>query len=155
MGFNAATAVEPLDFDFTAYGGPQGVIPEPSTKQINDYFKGLKKIFSQTREMRDLLTDDLSDEEAEAIIAEKLGDSDSLESLTEELTQQMLSLTAELCSQTPNEGQIGALPWRVQRAFTQWLAEELRPNQEAPGTKGSSGAGPQSTTSRGRSSRTR
>ncbi len=42
MGFNAAKAVQALDWDFSAYGGGSGTSPEPSTRAIQHYQQQLR-----------------------------------------------------------------------------------------------------------------
>lgn len=154
-GFDAGTAVEGLEFDFSAYGGPKGVIPEPSTKTINQYFKDLKAIFAETKGIRERLAD-LPEGEADQALSEMLGGGEvDLDDLGDHLTNRLLQATADLCSGYPSFKDIQALPFRVQQAFNAWLAGELRPKGTTPGTNGSPGAGRPNTSSPGRSSASR
>lgn len=148
--FNAAEVVEALEFDFTAFNGPQGVIPEPSTKAINQFFKTVKGVMKDTRQMRALLEDaggDLDKVDADKASAVMLAAMED-DSLTDTMQVIMVDAVAQLCGNsqneegawddkgTPTRQQIFDLPFRVQQAFTQWLVSEISPKKEASGTKG-------------------
>lgn len=131
--FDAGQAVERLEFDFTAFGGRSGVIPEPSTGQVQKFFRVIKDV---AREIRDLENrakqidkradeSDVTDDEA----------IDSLANMADEASEryqdQLVHALADLCSSEPNADEIGALPFRVLNAFSAWVAEQVRPQQPA------------------------
>lgn len=135
--FDAATAVEELEWDFTKYGGKTGVIPEPQTKQVNDFFKSMKAMVREVKQISkntpalSLDADNLSEEDMEAL-------SDQIDAsgqIAEEYQQRTRELLAELCSNSPNAEDLAVLPQRVLAAFSTWLVGELRPKQQAPATK--------------------
>lgn len=138
--FVAATAVEALEFDFTKYeDGAEGVIPEPSTAQLETYFESMKEMVKGIRTLQSKaksLTvskeagEDVSDEEMDEILAEM--DEVSFA----EFQNEMAGAVAELCSQTPSTDLINKLPFRVKQAFIQWITGEFRPEGQAPTTRG-------------------
>lgn len=147
--FNASTAVERLEYDFTEYGGGEGVIPEPTTDAINHFFNEVKGIMKDTKAVRELMAasengaGDISDEDA-AVLLESVGDASEF---TTKMQFRMVEAVAVLCGGTFDEGQdkivggqpsvddLRGLPFRVAQAFNQWLMGELRPKAATPGTK--------------------
>jgi hypothetical protein len=139
--FDAATAVEQLDYDFTKYGGGKGDIPEPTTGQLASYFNEIRDIAGRARELQaaakkmseaqadDTTEDSVSDDEAQEIIAAM--DKFSLE----EFQHEMSSAVARLCSDSPSEEQLAKLPYRVLQAFIKWISGEFRPEKAAAATK--------------------
>lgn len=136
--FDAGTAVEALEWDFSAYGGDKGVIPEPSTAQVNGFFKATKNLVKEVRRLSrdqeapkpDLDPDKLTDEDLDML-------TDQIEAtgkIAEEYQAKTRELLAELCSDQPTADQLAVLPQRVLAAFSTWLIGELRPKREAPAT---------------------
>lgn len=117
MGFDAASFREPMDFDFTPWGGPQGTIPEPSTKDIQRYFDGLSRIKSPALPARG---DGMSDDE----YAEERARFDEE---TDAANQRAAELLADLTQQTVTADQYMGLPARVKQSFSKWLMGELSP----------------------------
>lgn len=119
--FNAATAVDPMDFDLSAYGGPVGTIPEPTNGQIEKFFSAMQS--------------------AAAKVGVKPG---------QQMTPDMMSAIPEDLAQTLMSGMLDALvgvgggsftvediqnlPFRVQAALMTWIAGELGAGAKAPGT---------------------
>lgn len=124
--FNAATAVESLDYDFTAYKPDAvGVVPEPTTKQIQAYFDAVRNI---AKTMQSLKSDveqansgNLPDEEVAAILSKM----EELDIATYQ--DEMKDATVALCSGTPSREDLDVLPFRVLQAFMQWITGEFRP----------------------------
>lgn len=132
--FNAATAVEPMEFDFTAFGGGAGIIPEPSQGALETFFDDManvQKEFSPAlSKMKDLDTANLSDEEKMQAI-ESVDIKGQLAALNRAIGDAIERLTGGAV--TSND--VAALPFRVQQAFVDWITSELRPEKKAPGTR--------------------
>lgn len=136
-GFNAATAVEPLNYDFSAFEGPVGVVPEPSTKQVNAYFDEVKALAKEVQASRaaadaaakSVEEDEMTEAKAQEVLATvQEGDINGYDT-------RMSELTADLCSGSPTLKQIDALPFRVRFAFMQWVVQSLRPDPQQPAGK--------------------
>lgn len=140
--FNAATAVETLDYDFTAFGGGEGVIPEPSTGAVNRFFKDMKKLIKEVKKLQKAMEDVNLENEDEVAELPDLDEDDS----TSEFQEQTLVLIAELCgakrdddgelikeSGTPSFNDLEKLPYRVLQEFSKWLMESIRPKKTTPG----------------------
>lgn len=128
--FDAGTAVDRMEYDFTAYGGGSGVIPEPSTGQVNQFFKTIRKIVNEAN--ASLKVDDpseMSNEETAAAIASMSDE------IVEQFSDQMVQAISDLAQGTPSADDIRRLPYRVLGAFTSWIAGELRPEGQRPATK--------------------
>lgn len=117
-GFDAGTAVDPLDFDFTAYGGPKGTIPEPTEKALEGFIKETRKIASEFGSSKD--RESLTPEE----MVEEM---DRLSSSMPEATSRLADAAAALCSGVPSAAEILVLPMRVRNAFVGWLMGQFRP----------------------------
>jgi len=118
-GFNAATAVDPLDFDFSKYGGPTGVIPEPSTKQVEAFLNTAQDVAKL-----------LGIAPGQALSVESISaiPQDAAEKMNALMTERVL----ELCAGEITEEDLDKLPFRVRSAFTAWLAGELAPDPTTP-----------------------
>lgn len=135
--FDAANAVEAMDFDFSAYGGPIGVIPEPSNGQVDAFFKTAKALAKSMKDKTGVSPEDADKEMSAAEVQEVIA------SMTEsedddafaEYEEQMTAAIAELCSHFPSQDDIKRLPFRIRTAFMSWLVGELRPESTRPGTK--------------------
>lgn len=120
--FNAATAVEALEYDFSAYGGGEGIIPEPTTGQVDDFFKVLKSLYST-----------INPDSADAEAIEALKNMNEAEAAG--IGDQLKDALAALCSGQPSREHLDMLPFRVFSAFSGWLAGSLRPEAPTSGTK--------------------
>lgn len=104
----SAGHVEPLDYDFTpvqkADGGGyctgKGTIPEPSRRDIEEYFEGIKAV--ETKAM----------------------DSGMVRA-TEDDWAGFIDVVAALCKGNPSGEQLEELPFRVLVGFMQWLNREF------------------------------
>lgn len=125
-GFDAGTVVEPLDWDFTAFGAGKGTVPEPSDARLGKFIRDV--MAAQTAETTALapLTDAAGDPEKVLAAIAKLPE-DALIGGAEA----MIKPYAELCDGSPTEAQMAKLPPRVRVAFFGWLAGELRPEASA------------------------
>lgn len=147
-GFNAETAVEPLDWDFTKYAGEnaKGTTPEPTTKAIERFFRKQQTLTMATIRTKQAMARVLK-EKAEALSPEEaLAEMRRQAELTvdqafdeiidelnkvmtegemESLSNQMAKLVAEASNDCPSAEQIMALPYRLRIAFFGWFAGEM------------------------------
>ena len=134
--FNAGSVIEPMSYDFTAYGGGEGIIPEPSTKQVETMFNDIRRlVLTLKEEVKDISgvditnlenasTDDVPEEAVKAL--ETMG-----ESLMSKQQDALAAILAQVCSDRPNQLELTQLPYRVFAAFQKWLMGEIRPNPQA------------------------
>lgn len=126
--FDAGTAVDQMEYDFTAYGGGQGTIPEPSTGQVTQFFADMKDIVKEARGLRNLASSETPASEED--LAEAISDLD--DGLMDRFNKRIAESTAQLCSGQPSPDDIQKLPFRVLAAFTAWIASEFRPEAQRP-----------------------
>lgn len=148
--------LESIEFDFTAYGGREGAIPEPTTKAVNTFFRSMKTL---TREVKGLMgeakrLEALSKDESieEVDVDEILSQMDVMEEGATSYNTKMMENIALLCGASwavkseedseqelvggsPSFDDLEALPYRVFQAFSQWLIREIQPKRETPGTQ--------------------
>jgi hypothetical protein len=120
-GFTAATAVEPLDYDFTGFvEGPEakGTVPEPSQQAMAGYRKAVLAVVREYKDVQDIDPEQLSDEEM-----------DKISDRADELEKKMDALTARLCKNTPSVEILAQLPWRHKVLFSRWLQEQFNPGK--------------------------
>lgn len=126
-GFNAATAVEPLDYDFTGFvEGPEatGTVPEPSQQAMAGYRKAVMAVIREYKDVQEIDPDALGDEDLERV-SER----------AEELEKRMDELTARLCKNMPSMETLAKLPWRHKVLFSKWLQEQFNPGKLTGATK--------------------
>lgn len=141
--FVAETSVEALEYDFAKYlpDDPDavGVIPEPTTGQLEAYFNSMRAMASKIRDLQQKV----KGLEAQSKSGEEV-DNDEMERVLAEMDElsfaeyqgDMVAAVSDLCSNKPTVDQIGALPFRVKQAFIQWITGEFRPEAQAPTTRG-------------------
>lgn len=130
--FNAATAVEPMEYDFTEYiEGAVGIIPEPSEAQVQTYFKtvsGLATEFTDLRKRMSSISEDDDEIDTEnpdvAALMEEVKNLDMTAVLG-----QITEAVAALCSNEPSVEVINRLPFRVRQAFAKWVGQQFRSGQ--------------------------
>lgn len=113
MGFDASKYVDVLDYDFSAFGGSKGTVPEPSDKVLVRFQESIRKgliEFGVTDEI------DVTDNAAVMAIIAKLPP-DQLSSF---LDMQVDAL-AEFCQGMPTLTELQTMPVRVRNAFAGWL----------------------------------
>jgi hypothetical protein len=132
VGFNAATVVEPLDYDFRTKETPNakyGTIPEPTDRLIADYMSGIKEL---VRKLKGTLPDGLSTENADPLeLMSAVEDLDP--EVVVEFHADMAGLFSALCSGDPTKDEILALPIRIRTVFYGWLQQEVMSPEAAPG----------------------
>jgi hypothetical protein len=96
MGFDGASATEPLDYKGLAeFGIPDGTIAEPTNERLVAFFDAIGEL------------------------AKVEGESGT------DLLARVQQATSDLCSGTPSAEQFAALPPRLFREFIKWLAGEF------------------------------
>lgn len=109
--------LEPMSYDFTAHGGPKGVVPEPSQQEFRAYTRGLIKVQVKAKEIETAYDkEDATEEDLTAA-----GD------LAEQLEADIDKLVADLCHDHPTLEEVQALPFRVKNAFSKYLRDEFTP----------------------------
>ena len=106
-GFDASTAVEPMEYDFTAYGGSKGIVPEPSTKEMQVFQRDFAKVMRKGQAL------EISDEEAMKLTDKQF---DKLQADAQGIGEELDELIAQLCKGEPSREDVAKLPFRV---FTQ------------------------------------
>ena len=110
MGFDAASAVEPLDFDFHPYADAKGTVPEPSQEQVERLFEAIRGLAVAAG-----IQPGASREEAIAAFAA------IPEEVQKEQARHTLDALVEFCQGSPSREQIEQLPYRPLNAFIGWL----------------------------------
>lgn len=135
--FDAGTAVESLEYDFTAYGGSEGVIPEPSSGTVKAYFRAGKDLAKEMRKFKGISdalgdVDNLSEEE----ITSRMAMIEEAEEGVDELQERQRGMLVDLCGGAVTRDELDRLPFRVFQAFSKWLIGEISPKRTTPGSKG-------------------
>jgi hypothetical protein len=132
MGFDAATALEPLDWDFTEFDAGKGVVPEPSEKRVQMFNTKLRDIIIRvTKEQVDLEDGDAPPTAKQFLEALERASDDGR---AEEISNEIDELYADFCKQQPSVEQLRKLPYRYKLAFFRWLQGELRPEASSVAT---------------------
>lgn len=150
--------VEKLEYDFTDYGGSEGVIPEPSTGRVNQFFKHMKNMAKDVNQLRGA-ADEIGDDEIENMsdeaMIERLKKVEEVEVAGSEFQQRTIQNLAFLCGGefietldddnnvieirvdggSPSTVEFDKLPFRVLQAFSTWLMGEIRPKATTRATK--------------------
>lgn len=114
-GFDAAGAVEPLDWNFRPHVDASGTIPEPTDSQVTKLMETLRLVIGEQPLER---LSKMSEDEQRAV------------------NDQLLDAVVTVCSSSPSREQIEGLPFRVQRAFFGWLfGSLLDPQLPTAGTR--------------------
>jgi hypothetical protein len=126
--FSADGIVEPLDWDFTKFCGPEakGTITEPTDRKIAEFNQAMR---DEARKLRDTLPAIARNNE---ITPDNVFDTelDVSPDMFEERTKRSAAIYSALCSGHPTGGQIMKLPPRVRAVFYTWLQNEVM-NPEA------------------------
>lgn len=135
--FDAGLAVEALEFDFTAYGGGAGVIPEPSSGAVKAYFRSAKGLAKDLRKFKGI-ADQMGDIEnlSEEEITDRMSLIEEAEEGADELQDKQRHMLADLCGGAITVDDLDRLPFRVFQAFNSWLLGEISPKRTTPGSKG-------------------
>lgn len=129
-GFDASTIVEPLDYDFTKFGGKKGVIPEPSEEKLVEFYSAMDGLLkSVAGDFVQLPPNPSATELVEAL--NQLTMNESYKPMLDGMT----TLHAKLCADSPSEAELLMLPPRIRALFFQWIAQQLRPELGAADTQ--------------------
>jgi hypothetical protein len=122
--FNAATVVEPLNYDLTAYvPGRKGVLKEPSDDQLVAFERADTKETQRIRKLLGVLPD--GDDPDEYLATLEKRENASISAEVNKTWKIQAAYFADLCSGEPSEADILALPRRVRWHFFRWLRDEL------------------------------
>lgn len=126
--FDAGTAVDPMDYDFTTVPGGKGkgTVPEPSTEEMKDFQRDFARI------MRDGQKLEKTDEEMTAMSDE---DFEVFQKSADAIGERLDIVISTLCKNQPSQEEVATLPFRVKTAFSKWLMEQFSPEGETAGTK--------------------
>lgn len=127
-GFDAGSAVDPMEYDFTSVPGGvgKGVVPEPSTKEMKDFQKEYAAIMRRGQQL------DVSDEDALKMTEKEFA---TFQAKVAKIGEELDECIARLCKNTPSAEEVATLPFRVKTAFSKWLMEQFAPEGGASATK--------------------
>lgn len=126
--FDAKDSVDQMEYDFTAFGGSAGVIPEPTNDQIRKYQQAMIRIWKPAAELAAAQSADTGKTDAERLReAVELTEAAMDEGTDQDQVQEFLVELATLCSNTPSLEDLNKLPYRVRLAFQAWILGELTP----------------------------
>ena len=122
-----------LRYDFKAWGGVQGRIPDPSDEMLEAFMRRLREI------AKEFGADDADDVDLDSASAEEitalLEDDKNLR--IAEVQKLMCEAYGELCQGSPDAAALLQLPLRVRQGFMQWLQRKLMaPEASAADTSG-------------------
>lgn len=117
-GFDAGTVTDAMTYDFTAFGGGSGTIPEPTSDQIVQFFE------EYGANLRQIAAEGETEEET---TEDRVAKANARNARTKEIF-------ARLCSDTPSKDDFDKLPHRVMVAFVAWMMGQLRPEASTSAT---------------------
>lgn len=127
--FDAANAVEPLEFDFKPYADVAGTVSEPTDDQVAEFYgtlgRQLENALGEER-MKDV---DVTDPTDVGRVFMSLTTEDH-----RTMYEQLLDLHAGVCGDQPSREDVAALPFRLRRAWYGMVQGWLRPEASTPAT---------------------
>lgn len=132
MGFDAGAVVEPLDYDFTKFGGSKGTIPEPSDKAIDQLFKD---IATAMRTIVDKINPGGKDLAVEEVLLAMADLPEAADIGYADMMHELAKAFAKLCQNQPPVTQMMKLPLRIRMRFFTWLVTEIRPEDFGAATR--------------------
>lgn len=127
--FDAATAVDPFEWDFNPRVDAHGTVPEPTDTQVARFYADLSNHLRDALGADRIEGVDLTDPFEVGTLFQSLTAEDN-----EQLYGRLLEIYAAVCSDSPNRDQLAALPFQVRRKFYGMVQEWLRPEAETPAT---------------------
>lgn len=106
-----------LRYDFTAFGGVTGIIPDPSDVLLEEFNTQYMELLEKYGVGENVDKDD-PDAVADAIQRNK-------EVSFVEQQKEMVRLIALLCDDKPSADEINKMPFRVRSRFIAWVQREL------------------------------
>lgn len=126
--FDAREAVEALDYDFSYYDGPVGTTPEPSDHSFQKFAAKQSKLMIEA----DKLQKDMEKAEKEDRLDEDT--LDAFQKKSNEVSEKMSKLIADLCQDKPSKEDVDKLPYRVKTAYISHLMNQFSPEGVTSGT---------------------
>lgn len=128
--FDASTIVEPLDYDFTRFGGRKAEIPEPSEELIVEMYSAMDHLL---KEVAGSFVDLPKNPSAQDLVnsLNQLTMSESYKPMLDGMTE----IYARLCANSPSVEELKQLPPRIRALFFQWVAKMMRPELDAADSK--------------------
>ena len=128
--FDADSIGGDIEYDFTKWNGPKGVVPEPPRGLVNDM---MKKVSAAFKELGVSDKDNLTPED----VADTMNEVEDDE-MFQKLTDKLVEILAEVCSGSPSKEALAALPYRPFMGFFGYLIGNLtNPEGSTPGTNNS------------------
>lgn len=125
-----AGAFGTLRYDFTAFNGVAGIIPDPSDEMIDTFTKRYREMLDQYG-----VDDDIDPNDPESVQT-ALEATEGIDISKQQ--REMAALFAGLCSDSPNAEQIMKLPFRLRGRFFTWVQRTLSdPESSAAGSTSS------------------
>jgi hypothetical protein len=119
-GFDAAEAVESLDYDFRPHVDAHGTVPEPSREELDHFWNGRRRILEDAGvSFTELESFDPLDPQSRRAIIEAFASIP--EDKRKAMTPAALDNVARLTKGQPTRDELEALPGRLQDAFIGWL----------------------------------
>lgn len=106
-----------LRYDFTAFGGVTGIIPDPSDEKLEAFNTAYMELLDKYGVGEDV---DKDDPDAVKDAIERNKDVSFIEQQKE-----MMELIAELCDHSPSLEELQKLPFRVRQVYLGWIQREL------------------------------
>lgn len=132
--FDASSIGGDLEYDFSKWGGPTGVVPEPPRSGVNKLMKRISKAFKETGLRDEDADDDSLTPDEVASTMDKVED----EEIFEKLNLELLEALADICAGSPSREALDALPYRPFMGFFGYLIGNLtNPEGSRPGTNSS------------------
>lgn len=134
--FDASTIGGDIEYDFSKWGGPAGVVPEPPRNAVSKLMKTVSTAFKEMG-LRDEDADDESLTPNDVVNTMAKAEEDD-EELFEKLTEKLTDALAEVCAGSPSRDALAALPYRPFMGFFGYLIGNLtNPEGTRPGTSNS------------------
>lgn len=132
--FDASSIGGDLEYDFTTWGGPKGIVPEPPRAAVNGMLKSISSSFKEVG-----LRDD--DESDEVLTPDEVADTMNKvedDEMFEKLNAKLLDALTEVCGGSPSREALDKLPYRPFMGFFGYLIGNLtNPEESKPGTANS------------------
>ena len=112
MGFKAEDTIEPLDYDFRPHAEVSGTIPEPSSKQVNNFREKVVAALTQSGLDPEMISSGKVKLDNLAQLGELMKKSADIE---DQVVVEVANLTG-IATAT-----LKALPFRIKTAFVGWV----------------------------------
>lgn len=133
--FDASTIGGDIEYDFSKWGGPSGVVPEPPRNAVSKMMRQISAAFKEYG-----LRDDNADDDSLTPddVAKTMSDAEDDEETFEKLSVTLLDAVAGVCGGSPSREVLDALPYRPFMGFFGYLIGNLtNPEGSRSGTSNS------------------